>query len=177
MNNIVTVNFRGSEIYGLRHTGVVYIAIKPIVEAMGLSWGSQLNRLRRDPILSKGVFKMNIPLGAGGPQEYICLQLQRVAGWLFTIHSNQIKNPEVRAKVLLFQEECYDVLHTHFYAAPEMLAREATDSESMSLRLVTEARHIWGDRIAAKVWEQRGLPNVPGMDGIHRDLFNWRDAA
>ena len=60
------------------------------------------------------MFKMNIPLGAGGPQEYVCLTLKKVAGWLFTIHSTQIKNPDVRAKVLVFEEECYEVLDNHF---------------------------------------------------------------
>ena len=181
MNNVVTVDFHGSKIYGLRHTGVVYIAVKPIVDAMGLSWGSQLNRLRRDPILSKGIFKMNIPLGAGGPQEYVCLQLNRVAGWLFTISSNQIKAPEVRAKVLLFQEECYDVLNAHFSANQDgpvakvesRLAREQNDAYALSLRMVTEARHIWGNRSAADLWEKLKLPKVAAMDDVFRqfDLF------
>jgi hypothetical protein len=175
MNNVVTVNFHGAQIVGLRHSGIVYIAVKPIVEGMGLSWGSQLNRIRRDPILSKGVFKMNIPLAAGGPQDHVCLTLKRIAGWLFTINSNQIKDLDVRSRVLLFQEECYDVLEEHFLGSREK--REIGEAESLNLRLVTESRHVHGPRAADQLWKQLGLPRVPAMDEAYRDLFNWQNAA
>lgn len=183
MNNVVPVEFHGATLYGLRHNGIVYIALKPMIDAMGLAWGSQLNRLRRDPILSKGLFKMNIPLGAGGPQEYVCLTLKRVAGWLFTIKTNMIKSPEIRAKVLMFQEECYDVLDQHFRGSDPELAidheaepEETVKNLSFKLRLVTEARHLWGNKAAAEIWLREKLPKVPAMDEVI-DLFNWKDHA
>jgi hypothetical protein len=51
--------------------------------------------------------------------------------------------------------------------------REANEAESLSLRLVMECRHVWGNRSAAELWEKRGLPMVPAMDAIFRqgDLF------
>jgi P22_AR N-terminal domain len=181
MNNVVPVEFHGATLYGLRHSGIVYIALRPIVEAMGLSWSDQLGRLRRDPILSKGVFKMSIPLRAGGPQEYVCLTLRRVAGWLFTIKTNMIKSPVIRAKVLMFQEECYDVLDQHFRGGE---SERAIDDEpepeenlkdlSISLRLVSEARQFWGSKAAAELWLQRKLPKVTAMDEMI-NLFNWRE--
>jgi hypothetical protein len=182
MNNVVPVEFHGATLIGLRHSGTVYIALKPMVDAMGLAWGSQLNRLRRDAILSKGLFKMNIPLGAGGPQEYVCLTLKRVAGWLFTIKTNMIKSPGVRAKVLMFQEECYDVLDQHFRGGEsERVIDHEPEPEnlkdlSISLRLVSEARQLWGNKAAAELWLQRKLPKVPAMDEMI-DLFNWREHA
>jgi P22_AR N-terminal domain len=173
MNKIVTLNFRGTEIYGFQSGEIVFVAVKPIVLAMGLSWGSQYNRLRRDPILSEGIFMMKIPFAEGGPQEMLCLRLDLVHGWLFTIDSGRIKDTAVRSKVQVYQRECYGVLYSHFSGERDKLKREANETESLSLRLVSECRHIWGNRSAAELWERRGLPTVPAMDAVFRqnDLF------
>jgi hypothetical protein len=42
----------------------VYVPVRPICEQLGLAWSSQLQRIRRDPILSEeilGVFVTNTP--------------------------------------------------------------------------------------------------------------------
>ena len=46
--------------------------------------------------------------------------------------------------LILFQEECYRVLHQHFSGDRDRLAREANEADSLSLRLLSECRHIWG---------------------------------
>jgi hypothetical protein len=175
MNQLVTVNFYGTEIIGFRSGKFAMVAIKPIVVGMGLDWSSQYQRVRRDPILREGMVMMTIPFGPGGPQAMACLELELLHGWLFRIDSTRIKDPAVRTRVQTFQRECYRVLHTHFSEQREKLVREANEEESLSLRLVTEARHIWGDRTAAQLWEKRGLPKVPAMDEVHPqgDLFVW----
>lgn len=173
MNKIVTVNFRGTEIYGFQSGQHVSVAVKPIVVAMGLSWGSQYNKLKRDPILSEGIFIMKMPFSNGGPQEMLCLRLDLVHGWLFTVDSARIRDKTVREKVQMYQRECYRVLHDHFSGERDKLVREANEAESLSLRLVTEARHVWGNRTAAELWEKRGLPKVAAMDAVFRqhDMF------
>ncbi len=75
MNKIVTVNFRGAELYGFQSGTLVFVALKPIVEAMGLNWSGQEQRVKRDPILSEGICVMHIPFGRGGGQNTICLRL------------------------------------------------------------------------------------------------------
>jgi hypothetical protein len=173
MNKIMTVQFQGSEIFGFQLGGIVFIAVKPIVEGMGLNWEPQRQRIQRDPILSKGTSMIKVPFGRGGPQEMVCLPLDLIHGWLFTIDSNRIKAPEIREKVILFQEECYSVLCRHFSGERDRLGREANEAASLSLRLVSECRQIWGNRSAAELWEKRGLPKVPAMDAVFRqtDLF------
>jgi hypothetical protein len=80
MGQIITVNFRGDELYGFERDDGVFVALRPIVEAMGLDWSGQLQRLKRDPILSEGVVIMPTPFGRGGAQDAACLKLeQRVA--------------------------------------------------------------------------------------------------
>ncbi len=68
---------------------------------------------QRDAVLSKGMCVIHIP-SPGGPQETICLPLKYLNGWLFKISTRRVKNPEARAKLIRYQEECYEVLYEHF---------------------------------------------------------------
>jgi hypothetical protein len=45
--------------------------------------------------------------------------------------------------------------------------------------MVHEARMIFGNRVAAKVWHIRGMPEVPGMDDAFKqgELFDREDHA
>jgi hypothetical protein len=146
------------------------IAVKPICVAMGLDWSSQHKRLQRDPVLFKGMVIMTIPFGAGGPQDMVCMELEFIHGWLFRIDSTRVKDDAIRERVQDFQRECYRVLFNYFSGDRDKLVKEANDSESLSLRMVTEARHVWGDRAAAQLWERRGLPKVPAMDEAFRQM-------
>ena len=41
MNHLQTINFHGTEIPVVEKDGKQYVAMKPIVEGMGLDWDSQ----------------------------------------------------------------------------------------------------------------------------------------
>lgn len=168
MGEIVTVNFRGDELYGFRCEDGIYLAVKPMVEAMGLNWEGQRQRLNRDPILSEGTCVMQAPFGRGGPQDVTCLKVDLLQGWLFTIDSSRIKDEEVRKKVLLFQREGYGVLHAHFTgkAANKVSSGDKpieTPTLSERLRLVAETRQSFDAQAAREMWFEQGLPIVPSM--------------
>ena len=74
MNKIMTVPFYGTEMYAFQLGSVIVVALKPIVQGMGLDWSGQLKRVKRDPILKEGVVMMSIPRGHGDPQEQVCLR-------------------------------------------------------------------------------------------------------
>lgn len=183
MGKIITVNFRGDELYGFEADDGVYVALKPIVHAMGLDWSAQFRRVKRDPILSKAIAMMATPYGLGGDQEALCLKIDKVNGWLFTIDSSRITDPTVRERVQLYQEECHDVLHRHFHKGgmekPERVELEdheqAHESENVKLRMVTECRQVFGNRAAGQLWFQNGLPIVPAMieEARHMSLFDY----
>ena len=91
----------------------VFVPLRPICEQLGVTWPSQLNRINRDPVLSKkvrGVFVTNTP---GGRQEMSCLPLDYLNGWLFGINANRV-NPDIRDRLIRYQEECYRVLAEAF---------------------------------------------------------------
>lgn len=176
MNNVMTVNFRGAVLYGMEVGGIVCVAVRPIVDAMGISWHGQLERIKRDPILSEGVRMIRIPSARGGPQQSVSLPLDLIHGWFFTIEASRIRNEDVRGRVLAYQRECYDVLWEHFSGAREKIVPQSHQYESRSIRLINEARLIYGPRAAAQLWRKRGLPEVPAMAGIFAqpDLFEER---
>lgn len=113
------VPFHGQTLFTFIHGDDVFVAMKPMVEAMGLAWGSQRNRIKRDPILSKGVFMMNTP-SDGGPQKNLFLPLKMLNGWLFGIDVRRVK-PELQGRILTYQMECFDALWRHFH--PESAAQ------------------------------------------------------
>jgi len=178
MGEIVTVNFRGDELYGFKQDDGTFLALKPMVEAMGLNWSGQEQRVKRDPVLSEGICVMHIPFGRGGAQDALCIKLELVNGWLFGIDSGRIKDETVRERVILYQRECYQVLHDHF--AGNMRPRQfdtAPDelpTTAERLRLVTEARQTFSQVAAREMWFRQGLPIVPSMvTPSQNDLFNY----
>src|SRR2546423_461663 len=106
MNRIMTVPFHGNELYAFQLGAIVFVAMKPIVRGMGLNWPGQEQRLKRDPILKEGICMMHMPSARGGSQETICLRLDLVHGWLFTIDSTRVR-AKLRERVQLYQRECY----------------------------------------------------------------------
>lgn len=92
------------------------VAMKPVVEGMGMDWGGQHKKLSNHPVLSKGISEMEIP-SAGGQQSMTALPLNRIHFWLATIQPNKIKDAEIKEKVILFQTEAADALFNHFFGA------------------------------------------------------------
>ena len=169
MGKIITVNFRGDDLYGFENDDGIFVALKPIVESMGLDWSAQLKRVKRDTILAEGMAIMATPFSRGGDQEAVCLKMDLVNGWLFTIDTARIKDDVVRDKVILYQRECYGVLFKHFYkgerADPIVIEdhEQPHEPENSKLRMVTEARQTFGAKAAGQLWVKFGLPMVPAM--------------
>jgi hypothetical protein len=110
------IKFYDDEIIAVRvEDGTVYVPVRPICNLLGIRWGSQYERIQRDPILAemtRGVLVTRTP-EQGGSQEMTCLPLDMMHGWLFGIQANRV-NVAVREKLLTYQRECYRVLSDAF---------------------------------------------------------------
>lgn len=96
----------------------VYVPIRQICDLLGVSYQGQIRRINDDPVLSKQVKGVNItftPLQGrgGGAQITNCLPIDYLNGWLFGINANRVK-PEVRERLIIYQEKCYKVLAEAF---------------------------------------------------------------
>ncbi|HFW3087563.1 TPA: phage antirepressor N-terminal domain-containing protein [Salmonella enterica subsp. enterica serovar Reading] len=110
--NTMTVPFYGNSLYVVNHNGEPYVPMKPIVEGMGLAWQTQHRKLteRFKTYITEMV--MQLP-GDTQRRSVVCLPLRKLAGWLRTIMPNKVK-PEIRDRVIQYQNECDDVLYDYW---------------------------------------------------------------
>ena len=114
-HQLVTVDFHGQSILATTIEGKPYVAMKPIVENIGLQWEAQQKRIQRNPVLKAAMSMMDIP-SAGGVQQTTCLPLSMLNGWLFGVDVNRVRE-EIRPKLIRYQRECFEVLAQHFMPA------------------------------------------------------------
>lgn len=107
MNQIIPVNFHGDTLAMVDHDSQPFVPMKPVVENMGLDWKAQHVKLTD----KFGAVMVIITTTGGDGKQYdmVCLPLRKIPAWLYSINPNKV-NPEIRAKVIQYQEECDDVL-------------------------------------------------------------------
>lgn len=123
----VQVEFAGATLLGKIKDGKPFVAMKPVVEGMGLSWQKQLEKMQSHPVLKRQLYTLRGMTGADGKAYAMaCLPLDRLAFWLATV--NPLKVAEgIRDRVIVFQEEAADVLHAAFSAVRQ--SREHAEVE------------------------------------------------
>jgi hypothetical protein len=170
-SNVLTVDFHNDTLFAIERDDGVFVAVKPIVQTLGLDWKAQHRRINDDPILHEGMVMVTIP-SIGGAQETTCLRLELVNGWLFTIDESRVKDEATRRRVLSYKRECYAVLFQHFYGrtfdqrkrATALYSEISLDEPVMNKRsLVAEARQTHGIQAARELWFKLGLPTTPSM--------------
>lgn len=135
MSTISTINvpFHGANLCIVNHDGNPYVPMKPIIEGMGLDWASQFTKLKKR--FSKGIVEIAIP-SKGGEQSMICLAMHKLTGWLYSIMPNKVK-PEIRDKVIQYQEECDDVLY-EYWTTGEVKAKPRKQVKQIAGRITSE---------------------------------------
>lgn len=108
MSNIQTINFNNQQLLTVEKDGIKYVAVKPICENLGLDWDSQRTKIKNNHILNEGAVIITFP-SEGGPQQTVCLPIDMINGWLFTINPNKVSE-EIRPLVIYYQKECYRAL-------------------------------------------------------------------
>jgi len=150
------VIFHGDAIHAERVDGRVIVAVKPIVERLGIDWNGQFQRMKRDEVLEQGMCVITIPT-PGGVQDAVGLPLELLPGFLFGISAERVSDPAARAAIIAYKRECHEVLFRHFFGpreAPQIDWEEAREK----LALVRELRLTHGKAAAAKLWADLGLP-------------------
>lgn len=109
MPNTHLVPVAGTAIPAIIINDQPHVALKPICDQLGLSWGSQYNRIRRNAVLKSCIF---ITKTEGKRQSY--LPINYLNGWLFGIAVNRVR-PRIRKKLIQYQRECFDALFQYFY--------------------------------------------------------------
>lgn len=133
MTSVSTINvpFHGNNLYIVNYNGQPYVPMRPIVEGMGMDWTGQLNKLKHK--FKSTVEEISIVAADGKERNMICLALRKLVGWLHTISPNKVK-PEIRDKVIKYQEECDDVLYEYWTTGEVKKKHKSTVQERNPLK-------------------------------------------
>lgn len=109
---ITTIN--GIEIAAVRdEEHNFFVPVRPICDALTLNVSGQIQAVKRHRILGSVVCNLHTTGADGKTYEMVCLPLEFVYGWLFSIDTNLVAE-ERRDIVEKYQLECYQALYTHF---------------------------------------------------------------
>lgn len=109
---ITVVN--GIEIAAVRNeNNDFYVPLRPICDALTLNVSDQIQTVKRHRILSSVVCTLHTTGADGKSYDMICLPLEYVYGWLFSIETNLVAD-EQREMVERYQLESYRALYNYF---------------------------------------------------------------
>jgi hypothetical protein len=176
-NRFALVEFQGSQLLTIFDGQTVRVAMKPLVELLGIAWPWQYEKIKGDPVLSKGVTLTVIP-SERGAQETLTLPIDLMQGWLFKLNPEKVA-PEARERVIAYQRECYQVLHDYWVkgaAINPRMGQQAGGTTQDILKLVDAV--LREDNPAAREFkhgllihacEARGLvaPELPALVTHH----------
>lgn len=107
------VKFNNQELLTLKVGEIIYTAIRPIVEGMGLDWTTQAKKIRNN---AEKFNCRDMPTVAqdGKIREMLCMPIKKLNGWLFSINPEKVK-PEIKDDVIAYQEECFEALYNYWH--------------------------------------------------------------
>lgn len=177
-NCTINVPFHGSELYVIEHNGEPYTPMRPIIDGMGMDWASQFTKLKQRFKTYVVKITMQLP-GDDQRRDVICLALRKLAAWLNTISPNKVR-PEIRERVIRYQEECDDVLYEYWTKGQVTNPRSmepAIDMMNIDLHLrirdgqVESIERIGSDMFVGKVEQILSGLRKSGWIVIKRDLL------
>ncbi|MFW1950551.1 phage antirepressor N-terminal domain-containing protein [Acinetobacter beijerinckii] len=149
----ITVPFHNAELYIVDCDGQPYTPMKPIVEGMGLDWAAQFVKLKERFKTCIVEIAMQVT-GDIQSRSYICLPVRKLFGWLMTISPNKVR-PELRERVIMYQNECDDVLWDYWMKGQAINQRHTiTPEQQDSLHAIVTRRADGNRKIRAEMWSR-----------------------
>lgn len=120
--NTMAVQFHGQPIITAMVSGIAYVAMRPIVENIGIDWAGQTVKLKKQKE-KFGCCDISTP-SKGGIQQMLCIPLRKLNGWLFSINPEKVR-ADIRDKLIQYQEECFAVLYEYWNKGAAVNPRKA----------------------------------------------------
>lgn len=100
------------EVLAARADADIYLPIRPICAALGLSYSPQLRRIRHDEVLTESTRSLRLQT-RGGPQVMLCMDLEAVPLWLAGIEASRVRQ-DLRERLLLYKRWVRKVVYDAF---------------------------------------------------------------
>lgn len=111
--SLVAIEFHGDQIVTFQHDGVAYVAMRRVVENLGMSWGSQFTKLA-NAVAKFHCTDIETVDAAGRSYAMMAMPVAKLPLWLATINPNKIADPIKREKIELYQAESAIALHDYW---------------------------------------------------------------
>ncbi|MBW9354531.1 phage antirepressor Ant [Citrobacter sp. EC_71] len=165
--NTSYVPFNGQQIITAVAAGVTYVAMRQIVENIGIDWTGQSVKLRK----MKDKFNcrdISMVAADGKLRKLLCLPLKKLNGWLFSINPEKVR-ADIRDKLIQYQEECFTVLHDYWAKGnTENPRKKTTVDERTPLRdavnmLVSKKRLMYPEAYAM-IHQRFNVDSIEDLD-------------
>ncbi|EPG5000524.1 hypothetical protein HMPREF9693_05481 [Klebsiella oxytoca 10-5249] len=163
----INVPFYGNSLFVVEHNGEPYTPMKPIIDGMGMDWASQFTKLKQRFKTSIVKITMQLP-GDNQRRDIICLALRKLAGWLQTISANKVR-PEIREKVIQYQEECDDVLYEYWTKGEVKNPRKKTTVDERTplrdaVNMLVSKKHLMYPEAYAMIHQRFNVESIEDLE-------------
>jgi len=121
------INFHGDQVFLVEKDGEPYVPTRPICENLGIDWSGQHSKLSGD-IGRWNCRIISMIASDGKNREMLCIPLRKLPAWLFSISTRKVK-PELKDKLIKYQEECDDVLWDYWLKGRAINPRQSLELE------------------------------------------------
>ncbi|EON4850658.1 phage antirepressor N-terminal domain-containing protein [Escherichia coli] len=141
--------------------------MKPIVENLGMSWGTQQQKLMKQ--LDKfNCIHMNMVAADGKLRKLLCLPLKKLNGWLFSINPEKVR-ADIRDKLIQYQEECFTVLHDYWTKGKAENARKKTSVDDRTplrdaVNMLVSKKHLMYPEAYAMIHQRFNVESIEELD-------------
>jgi len=114
------LQFKGKNLLFVSANGTIWVAIKPICDALGLNTNRIYKNIREDFILKDVVANQPLRDTKNRLQSMVAIPEMYVYGWLFSINSSS-------DVFQTYKKQCYDLLYNHFQGTVSKRSNELTE--------------------------------------------------
>lgn len=176
---VATIPFHGTNIQSVEIDGKPYVFFKPMVDTLGLGYGSQTQKLNGKSWACVTKIVTQLP-GDTQRREHITVDIRTLTMWLATIDENRVSE-ESRPLVVAYQSEVADAIEAYWSKggainprANEHQMNALLRQTQMQMELCQVAKGlIHPDHLEAKarIVLARGLGEAPELNPETRPLY------
>ncbi|EBH3677041.1 TPA: phage antirepressor Ant [Salmonella enterica] len=164
--NTSYVPFNGQEIIAVVAAGATYVAMRKIVENIGIDWTGQSVKLRKQKE-KFGCRDISIP-SKGGIQKMLCIPLKKLNGWLFSINPEKVR-ADIRDKLIKYQEECFTVLHDYWTKGKAENPRKKTSVDERTplrdaVNMLVSKKHLMYPEAYAMIHQRFNVESIEELE-------------
>ncbi|EHE8556087.1 phage antirepressor Ant [Escherichia coli] len=165
--NTSYVPFNGQQILTAMAAGVTYVAMRQIVENIGIDWTGQSVKLRK----MKDKFNcrdISMVAADGKLRKLLCIPLKKLNGWLFSINPEKVR-ADIRDKLIQYQEECFTVLYDYWTKGKAENARKKTSVDDRTplrdaVNMLVSKKHLMYPEAYAMIHQRFNVESIEELD-------------